>query len=790
MSEKLLRKRLFLASLVLMVLILSITALMNINSFEEQFVEAQTVSFAVKGSDFVNSTQYALRYGKELDNFYGMHSLLVEWKDAYPEIEDARIIMKNHQTVYSYSGILDDLEIEPLREANSFEHAAINYQSAFVEGIHYVYLPIRLQSNEIAGSLELSFSDTYIQEQMAPFLAKLLKWIGGLIAFSAIALGIFSYKGKIVDKEGTLQEKLVILGVLLIMGIVQIVYGIFNYRLFDEAYTALSRMNATVAMEGIERDFESIIDRGVGYDQMSETEAYLTSLSQKVPQVKGVIFERVGGEFDASMSDEGEMTLDMVEDRYKVVTDLHPDSEGHDGRVTVVIDKDYIQSGLREIMLDSLTIFATAFFFMVEIVLFLMLYMSSHTTSKEANVVFEDENYNGGNLRILAFLIYTACYMPVSFVPKVMKNLYQPIEGVDVNFVLGLPVSVVFFGGAIFTLVGGRWIDRIGWRRVLEIGLVTLVASAILSAMAFNGWIFVLARGIYGVGYALIYISMRSFAASMKGELAKRKGFSAITSGIYAGVNTGAVFGAILLDKIGFRSVFFISGALILMSFGLLFMFFPKGAAPEQEKVVAHQAKTGIGHFLGNRQVWLFFLLVNVPMAMTVIFLDYFYPVYADGVGIGTSTIGRAYLLNGICVAYLSPLIIRSIGSKFSSRQTVIFALGMMVLSMGLFSYYGTLTMMLVSAAILGIGEGVGLASQTEYYLSLEAVKRIGRGEALGYYSNARKIAQMFGPQLFAYAIGFGYTEGIGYLGIGIACMLLIFVISGFSHMKGVKASS
>lgn len=790
MSENLLRKRLFLASLVLMVLILSITAWMNINSFEEQFVEAQTVSFAVKGSDFINTTQYALRYGKELDNFYGMNALLSDWKDTYPEIDDARIIMKNHQAVYSYSGVLDNLAIDPLIQANSFKREKITYQSAFVEGVHYVYLPILAQDNEVVGSLELSFLDTYIKEQMAPFLSELLKWIGGLILFSAIALGIFSYKGKIVDKEGILHEKLVILGVLLIMGLVQIVYGVYNYRLFDEAYTSLSKMNATVAMEGIERDFDSIIDHGVNYDEISETGAYLTSLSQQVPQIEGVVFERLGGEYDSSISDKGEIILDEVEKRYKVVTNLHPDSQGHEGRVTVVIDKDYIQSGLREIMLDSLTIFATAFFFMVEIVLFLMLYMSSHTTSKDADVVFEDESYNGGNLRILAFIIYTACYMPVSFVPKVMKSLYQPIEGVDVNFVLGLPVSIVFFGGAIFTLVGGKWIDRIGWRRVLEIGLVTLIASAVLSGMVFSGWIFVLARGIYGVGYALIYISMRSFAASMKGDLAKRKGFSAITSGVYAGVNTGAVFGAILLDKLGFRSVFFISGGLILMSFALLLMFFPKGRASEQEKMVKDQSKGGIGHFLRNRQVWLFFLLVNVPMAMTVIFLDYFYPVYADGVGIATSTIGRAYLLNGICVAYLSPLIIKSIGSKFSSRQTLIFALGMMVVSMGLFSYYGTLSMMLISAGILGIGEGVGLASQTEYYLSLEAVKGIGRGEALGYYSNARKIAQMFGPQLFAYAIGFGYTEGIGYLGIGIACMLLIFVISGFSHIKGVKASS
>lgn len=788
MTEKLLRKRLFLASLVLMMLILSITAFMNINTFEEQFVEAQMVSFTVKGSGFVNETQYAVRYGKELDNFYGMQSILEDWKDKYPEIEDARIVMADHRVVYSYSGELGQLSSEELVTANTFGNDGVSCQKAFEDGYHYVYLPIRDSADKVIGSLELRFSEDYIKEQIAPFIKRLITWIIGLIIVTALAIGLFSYKGKIVRKDGKLAERFVIIMVLLIMGCVQSVYGLFNYRLFDEAYMTLSQMNAIEAAEGIQNDFESIIDRGVRYDQISETEAYLTTITESVPQIRGVVFERIGGERDVALSDGDQMNMETIEERYKVLTEMKSDISGHAGKLTVVIDEDYIKTGLREIMLDSITIFATAFFFMVEIVLFLMLYMGSHASPKPDASAFEDKEYNGGNLRILAFVIYTACYMPVSFVPKVMKSLYEPVPGIDINFVLGLPISVVFFGGAIFTLVGGKWIDKIGWRKVLEIGLLTLVISAGLSAIAFNGWLFVLARGIYGVGYALIYISMRSFAASMHDEVAKRKGFSAITSGIYAGVNTGAVFGAILLDKIGFRSVFFISGAMMLLGFGLLLMFFPKESAVHHESYGHKHVHAGVKQFFTNGKVWLFFILVNIPMAMTVIFLDYFYPVYADGVGISTSTIGRAYLLNGICVAYLSPLIIRSIGDRLTSRQTVIMSLGLLVLSMGLFSYYGTIAMMLVSASIMGLGEGIGLASQTEYYLSLDAVKRIGRGEALGYYSNVRKVAQMLGPQIFAYAIGFGYTDGIGYIGMVIACMLLVFVISGFKNMKGVRA--
>ena len=76
-----------------------VTGFINISSFQKNIIESEVVSVVVKGDEFINKIQYALKYGKELDNFYGMNSLLKEWKEQYVEIENASIVLIDGEIV-------------------------------------------------------------------------------------------------------------------------------------------------------------------------------------------------------------------------------------------------------------------------------------------------------------------------------------------------------------------------------------------------------------------------------------------------------------------------------------------------------------------------------------------------------------------------------------------------------------------------------------------------------------------------------------------------------------------
>ncbi|BEP29039.1 MFS transporter [Helicovermis profundi] len=786
--DKKMKEKLLVASLLLIITIMSVTSFININSFQKNLIESEVASVVVKGNEFISKLQYALKYGKEINNFYGMNSLIKDWKDHYEEVDNASILLMDGEIKYAYNKIdnYDSKNIISSIPFNEGEKYKIINESGKIE----ILLPIYDSTNTQIAAYKIALNNKIINSKLSYYTNKLIKIAIILIIFAFIILGIFSIKGSYV-KNGQISKNRILIIILSVVGLIQILYSVYSYNMFSSAYVDLSKNIGISTINSIDRDITKIINNGVTYSQIGEYEDYLNNIAELIPQIESINLTQLTAEEDDFKYRFNEKDLKV--EKFTIV-----DSENKCALINIKIDKAYIKSALRIILLDSITIFATSFFFMVEIVLFLILYIMNankkYMRNHEKSSSFATTSYTGGNLRILSYIVYTACYMPVSFVPLVMKELYTSMSGGGTSdFLMGLPISIVFFTGALFTVVGGKLIDNIGWKKVMYIGTGILIVSTIASGISNNVFLFILSRGFYGVGYALIYISMRSFSASFKDETSKKNGFASITAGVYAGVNTGAVFGAILMEKIGYRSVFLISS--VIMGIAVLiirFYFWESAEDKESHKHInrgksintSEKEKLGILKFLSNPSIIGFFLLITVPMAMTVIFLDYFYPVYASEFKIGTGTIGRAYLINGIFVAYISPILLKYMGNKLSKLKSVVFSMLLVSASFIVFAMLNSPLGMLLASAILGLGEGVGLASQTEYYLNLKATTYIGKGEALGYYSNIRKISQTFGPQIFAILLIFGYNVGIGILGIITLVFVTLFVIQTFYNKR------
>ncbi|MCT4604671.1 MAG: MFS transporter [Marinisporobacter sp.] len=790
MNEKKIRKTFFYTSILLVLIIFVLTGFTNIDTFQKRYTDSFIATYVVQGTKFVNKVEYAIQYGKEIDNFYGMESLLSNWLEQTGDIDVVKIISKENNIQYeafkkntnslnTYSTLPDSLKSYTAFEKNEL----FNY--TLYKNYYHIFIPIKDKNNLSVATFEMIFSKGFVNHQMSSYIKSIFFYFVCMIFFTLFILYFYSFRGKLFDTAQNFNRKKVIITLLLIMGTVQIIYGSINYFMFYKAYYQISIDNAFKASKTLKADIEAVIDKDISYENLQDLEVYLNKIDAIVPQIDSI--QLSNGLY--SSTPKTTPLHENIDTKYTIAIPLKEDIKGQTPELKIFISEKFIQSGLTEILLDTITIFATFFFFMVEIVLFFTFYMI-HKTTKKPSQGGKEPRENTSNLRFLAFIVYTASFLSISFIPKVMKGLYEPIPGLSNNFVLGLPVSIVFFTGAIFTFFGGKWIDRIGWKKIQYIGLACLLISALFSGLAWNAMIFILARGIYGIGYALTYISMRSCAASQKDEVEKKKSFSSITSGIYAGVNTGAVFGAILMDKIGYQKVFYISTLLMMIAFFISKYFFLNEKVVEKSSIIHKTSKLHLLDFVKNFEVLSFFLLISMPMAISVLFLDFFLPIYASERGIQTATIGRAYLLNGICIAYMGPILTKHFSKKLDNKKTIILSIFFLFVGYLTFAYYGTLIAILIAAALMGLGEGFGLPSQTEYYLNLPATKKIGRGEALGYYTNIKKIAQMMGPQIFALSINKGYQRGIGYIAIVILGMIVLFVFTNKFNKNTVEKVS
>jgi EmrB/QacA subfamily drug resistance transporter len=116
----------------------------------------------------------------------------------------------------------------------------------------------------------------------------------------------------------------------------------------------------------------------------------------------------------------------------------------------------------------------------------------------------------------------------------------------------------IAFGG--FLLVGGRAADAFGRRRVLIAGAALFTAASLACSLAPTGSLLIAARGVQGVGGALLSTSAFGIlAATFAAGAARAKAFATWASIGSFGAVAGFVVGGVLTQILGWRAIFLIS---------------------------------------------------------------------------------------------------------------------------------------------------------------------------------------------------------------------------------------
>jgi len=149
-----------------------------------------------------------------------------------------------------------------------------------------------------------------------------------------------------------------------------------------------------------------------------------------------------------------------------------------------------------------------------------------------------------------------------------------------------------------FMLLGGRMGDLWGRRRMLSLGMALFTLASIWAGLAGYGFELILARGVQGLGAAIMIPSVLSLITIIFSEGYERNRALGLLGTISAvGFTSGLIAGGFLTDTIGWRFIFFIN-----VPIGVLILFLAPRLLPESIKV--HQpldvpgAITGTGSLI------------------------------------------------------------------------------------------------------------------------------------------------------------------------------------------------
>ncbi len=174
-------------------------------------------------------------------------------------------------------------------------------------------------------------------------------------------------------------------------------------------------------------------------------------------------------------------------------------------------------------------------------------------------------------------LLLTVLFL--SFLIQVANFSIQPLLALYVNelshtssiaFFAGLAFSATGFGNLLATRQWGKLGDKVGYEKVLSILLVLAAVFIVPQALAQQVWQLILFRFLFGIAIGGMFPAITAFIRSeaplgMQGEV---MGYN--ISFRFLGNMIGPLVGGVISAFAGISSVFYVTGALFLAAFGLL----------------------------------------------------------------------------------------------------------------------------------------------------------------------------------------------------------------------------
>lgn len=372
-------------------------------------------------------------------------------------------------------------------------------------------------------------------------------------------------------------------------------------------------------------------------------------------------------------------------------------------------------------------------------------------------------------IRSLIFISFLADSMQDAFIPILIAGRYDANGPIPEHIAIALPITMQLLMTALFSFLGGFVGTRIGMKKTLLYGFILQLIGYLVAGLMTDYYGILLAKSIVGMGMGMIIVAINTLAAMDEKESGRL--FGEMNAGILAGVTAGVGVGSVLLSRVGYKEVYLTAAVIVL--FGCLLSFVGKEQKIRNEVRIPVSMKA----FFAHRDIWPFLVLLLMPFLIALSYREYFFPLYAESMGMSESGIGYLYLLSGLIVIYLGPIITQYAIQGFGERGAVFIATGLMASASLAFGILESLVGAIIGIFILSLAISFGYAAQATYYASRDVTKKYGEGNAMSVYSLFDNGGQTLGPLLYASALAIGYRGGTLVIGIGMMMCMGFYVI-------------
>jgi len=391
-------------------------------------------------------------------------------------------------------------------------------------------------------------------------------------------------------------------------------------------------------------------------------------------------------------------------------------------------------------------------------------------------------------VRTLVFFSYLADSMQDAFIAVLLSDLYTDFLPISKGVAVALPMSLQLLAMALFSIIGGKLAERRGVRSGLMTGfLVELVGCAI--CVITGSYIGILiGKVLIGSGEGTVYVSCNTVASMGGDEAHTEKAFAGISAGVLSGITIGAGLSAVLLPIGGWRLIYIYGVVVLGLGFFIVSMSVSKNL--ESAKIAEKEESTGnvsVLWFMSRKRIIGFFLFLLIPFMMGLSYREYLFPLFATEQGMSEVSIGRVYLLCGLMVLYVGPMLSGWLLHNYGAKICVLLASGLLIADMVLFVIWPSMQVVIAGVIILSFITSFAYTCQYSYFDTLGEIHKYGSSAALGIYSMIESVGQTLGPIVYGALLALGYRKGIVIFASAMVSAMVLFLILSAGKQGTIK---
>ena len=389
------------------------------------------------------------------------------------------------------------------------------------------------------------------------------------------------------------------------------------------------------------------------------------------------------------------------------------------------------------------------------------------------------ENYNNEKLWSKSFILVSL----VNFI--IMLSMYlllvtiggYAVDEYSVSKSLAGLVSGIFIIGSLFgRLYAGKYISILGQKKILIIGTLIFFFTTLLYLVTFNLSILFIVRFINGIGSGIASTATGTIAALVTPMNRRGEGISYFSMSTVMATAVGPFLGLMLLQYIGFSSLFIICSVIALLAVVML----PLIQVTEQEPIAPTTKikALALSQFIDKNALPIGFVVLVICTAYSsVLSFISFFTKENDLVQTGSFF----FLAYAIIVLLSRPVTGKLLDSKGTNivmiPSLVSFIIGLLLLSVTHNSF-----ILLLSAIFIGLGYGNFQSIAQAIAVKVTEPSKIGLATSTFYIF--LDFALGFGPYLLGFVIPTTGMHGL-YLTMAI---LVVFGLALYMIIYGKKA--